>query len=75
MCDGRHCVTNFWVCDGDTDCSDGTDEDPKYCQNQTCNPTQFTCLKSSRCIPAAWRCDYSIDCGPEDDSDEQSCSM
>lgn len=42
-CDSNRCITRYWVCDGDKDCSDGSDEDPEECVNTTCSPTQFSC--------------------------------
>jgi len=33
--DSNWCITRYWVCDGDKDCSDGTGEDLKECVNTT----------------------------------------
>ncbi|XP_034243195.1 prolow-density lipoprotein receptor-related protein 1 isoform X1 [Thrips palmi] len=71
-CDGNSCIRNAWVCDGDKDCRDGTDEDVSRCGNITCPPEQFTCKISGRCIPMTWTCDTELDCGENDPSDEHS---
>jgi hypothetical protein len=49
--------------DGDSDCADGSDEDPNICHKRPCDPEQhFTC-NNGRCIPKLWRCDFDDDCG------------
>ena len=61
-----------WVCDGDSDCVDGADEDKTKIQNCTvtleeCTGDQFKC-DNGRCINSLWKCDHDNDCG--DGSDE-----
>lgn len=73
-CDGHLCITKFWVCDGDKDCEDGSDEDPEKCR-KACPSRQFTCNITGRCIPKAWACDSDFDCGENDTSDEANCGM
>lgn len=60
-------VDSEWKCDGDTDCSDGSDE--ANC-NESCPDNQFTC-QNKQCISLSWRCDGDDDCG--DHSDETHC--
>ncbi|XP_060074806.1 low-density lipoprotein receptor-related protein 8-like isoform X2 [Ylistrum balloti] len=63
------CIPRKWMCDGDADCPNKTDE--LKCGNETCSLQEFMC-KSGKCIPASWKCDGDDDCG--DHSDEKSCT-
>lgn len=72
-CDVNRCIAMHWVCDGDRDCVDGSDEAHNKCQNATCSSEQFTCKITGRCIPLLWTCDIDQDCGDGDHSDEENC--
>ncbi|EDX17507.1 GD16065 [Drosophila simulans] len=68
-CNNQRCIPKSWLCDGDDDCLDNSDEE-QNCTKPTCGSNEFQC-RSGRCIPQNFRCDQENDCG--DNSDEQEC--
>ncbi|XP_064103031.1 low-density lipoprotein receptor-like [Macrobrachium nipponense] len=76
-CDRTKCIPKKWMCDGDPDCSDGTDELMSNCAEsekpakRECRATEFKC-DNGNCIPNLWKCDGTDDC--RDNSDEAECS-
>lgn len=69
-CNNDLCIAKWWVCDGDNDCGDYSDE--MSCGVTTCQPSQFQCVASGKCISPEWKCDYDRDC--DDGSDEANCT-
>ena len=65
----KRCIPRAWVCDIDSDCADGSDE--QNCTTPACE--EFQCNKTGKCIPDTWVCDGQSDC--TDSSDEQGCNV
>lgn len=68
QCLDRLCIPEEWVCNGDLDCLDGSDETLGCTKSLPCDG--FKC-ENGHCIPKEWRCDKNDDCG--DNSDETGC--
>ncbi|KYB26208.1 vitellogenin receptor isoform X1 [Tribolium castaneum] len=69
FCQNFECVPSKMQCDGNPDCSDGSDEHD--CDMFHCASPDFFRCKNSRCISSAFVCDLENDC--DDFSDEENC--
>ncbi|XP_042200597.1 low density lipoprotein receptor a isoform X2 [Callorhinchus milii] len=71
-CGNGRCIKDHWLCDGQSECEDGSDESVETCKNKTCSSTEFNCGgRINKCIPKTWVCDSQKDC--ESGIDEQNC--
>ena len=64
-CDSGRCVSKAYVCDGEQDCKDGSDE-PKECE-------KFTCAVYLNVTNSAKLCDFRQDCVDKSDEDGSKC--
>ncbi|BET02654.1 LamB [Nesidiocoris tenuis] len=70
-CYNRQCIPKNKVCDGEIDCTDGSDES-RCSAHQVCEANQFMC-DNRECVMKTWRCDNQVDC--LDGSDEKGCDV
>ncbi|XP_022668849.1 basement membrane-specific heparan sulfate proteoglycan core protein-like isoform X5 [Varroa destructor] len=68
-CHSGQCVLRKYLCDGDYDCEDGSDE-LNCAQQSECEPNEFECA-NRRCVSKTFWCDGDDDCG--DRTDESDC--
>ncbi|NXK03691.1 LRP2 protein, partial [Herpetotheres cachinnans] len=70
---GDRCIPVFWLCDGEQQCPDGTDEQWCNCCSvpSVCGAKKVQCPGTHHCIPHWELCDRHQDC--EDGWDEEGC--
>nr|QIQ19559.1 vitellogenin receptor [Sogatella furcifera] len=71
-CEDKMCIPLEWVCDGEANCLDESDEKASLCAKHHCFPGQFRC-QDGLCIEEDFKCDGTADC--HDGSDEENCPV
>nr|CAH0102762.1 unnamed protein product [Daphnia galeata] len=70
----HHCYSFcIYVCDGQADCIDKSDEANCTIIHSMCSSEQFYCSNTRICIPLTWVCDGGSDCEYGEDEDSAIC--
>lgn len=70
-CGNGQCIPYKWVCEGESDCKNNSDESDEVC-NRNCTAAEFQC-DSGLCIPKEWACDKDANCADSSDENSDYC--
>lgn len=70
--DNKKCLPKVWLCDGQEDCEDGSDE--LGCKPK-CQPHTFSCDNGITCLRMQLVCDGHIHCLDKSDENVENCGL
>lgn len=79
QCQNFECVQSKFLCDGISDCLDGSDESIEICESnlseeyRLCSSQEYRCRIKSKCIPKSSVCNGIRDCAGGDDESSELC--